>query len=104
MPKTRLSVAALLLLAAAPAAARPGAPPSVHVRHSDLNLTTAAGLAALDRRIQRAVEAACGLAGATDLRSRLLAARCRESAVPSAAAQRAAVLAKASQVRLAKAG
>lgn len=55
-----LATAAVLGAAmAAPASAQ--APEAVTVRHSDLDLSTEAGQAQLERRIDRAARAACGL-------------------------------------------
>jgi UrcA family protein len=56
-------VATLGLLAMTPPAhaAAPTVTSSVEVRHADLDLTTAKGQAQLNRRIDRAAKAACGL-------------------------------------------
>ena len=61
MPRTWIPAAALAAaLAAVPAHAGGGpAHPTRTVRFADLDLTTSAGVAALDRRIEGAVKAVC---------------------------------------------
>lgn len=76
---------AAVLVFAAPAAAD-GAK-SVKVSYADLNLSSAAGRDALDRRVARTAERICGVALESDLAMQMAAKRCaanaRESARPA---------------------
>jgi UrcA family protein len=66
---------ALAALTATPAIAQ-GAN-SVRVPYGDLNLASQSGIAALDRRLDRAVERVCGNAPIQDLSARRRIERCR---------------------------
>lgn len=66
---------ALAALTATPAFA--GGPQSEEVHYGDLNLSTPAGVAALDRRLDRAVQRVCGDAARQNLSAQRLIARCR---------------------------
>jgi UrcA family protein len=81
-----------LILASAPAPARP---PAGSVRYSDLDLATPAGIAMLDRRIDRAVERLCGAAYPTDLDAQAQIAGCRSETMKSVSSSRAILLAHA---------
>jgi len=80
-----------------PAHAQSTAAQRVEVRYADLDLASASGRAALDRRIRAAVETACGTPSPADLRGTNLAAACRRTLAASFAAERAAVLAAAAR-------
>jgi UrcA family protein len=90
MVKSLASLA--LILASAPALAQPSAGT---VRYSDLDLATSAGIATLDRRIDRAVAQLCGTAFPTDLDARAQIDRCRSETMKSVADSRATLLARA---------
>ena len=79
-----------LVLASAPALAQP---PAGTVRISDLDLATPAGVAKLDRRIDRAVAQLCGAAFPTDLNGRAQVDDCRAETMKSVSDQRAVLLA-----------
>jgi UrcA family protein len=57
------------------------------VRFADLDLSTAAGRAALDRRVERAVKRVCALPGPTRPTDLELIAACREQALKDASRQ-----------------
>ncbi len=93
MPNALLSLAAAALVMAMPAAA--GAPSTsgrvtARVPHSDLDLASAAGQAALDRRLSVAAASLCGAANPIDpagnARRRDCMAAARASAQPAVAA------------------
>lgn len=79
-----------LVLASVPALAQP---PAGTVRTSDLDLTTPAGVAKLDHRIDHAVAALCGTAFPTDLDARAQVDSCRAETMKSVADRRAILLA-----------
>ena len=66
---------ALAALTATPAIAQ--ASHTVRVPYGDLNLASQSGIAALDRRLDRAVERVCGNAPIQDLSARRRIERCR---------------------------
>jgi UrcA family protein len=87
------SIATLaLLLSSAPSVGQT-APGSV--RYSDLDLATPAGIARLDRRIDRVVAGLCGSAFPTDLDGRAAVDRCRTETMKSVSGSRAMLLARA---------
>ena len=87
------SIAAFaLILASAPA---PAQPPTRAIRVSDLDLSTAAGIARLDHRIDQAVAQICGSAFPTDLDAQAAIARCRTATMDSVAGPRSLLLARA---------
>jgi UrcA family protein len=75
MKTLTIAAAAIAMCAATPAAADP-----LVVRHADLDLASPAGRAALDRRIARAVEAACGSYFQTSTEEQWDIAACRAGA------------------------
>jgi UrcA family protein len=75
------------LIAVAPVAASASEPTSHIVRYSDLNLSSKAGQAALDRRINRAVRMVCGTAASVALQDKLNVQKCYATARASAKAQ-----------------
>ena len=81
-----------LILAAAPAAAEPSA---ATVRTADLDLSTPAGIARLDRRIERAIDLLCGTAFPTDLDAQAEIGRCRAETMKSVSSRRAMLVARA---------
>ena len=70
-------------------------PPSDDVHYGDLNLTTEAGIKALDRRLDRAVERVCGRASMTDLPAQVAIAKCRKETNQSIQAEREFAIASA---------
>ena len=90
MVKSLASLA--LILAAAPTLAQPPAGP---VRYSDLDLATPAGVARLDRRLDRAVARLCGTAFPSDLNGRAQVDQCRAETMKSVSDRRATLLAHA---------
>lgn len=87
-------LAAALVAAAAPAFARDSAH-RIAVAYADLNLTTAEGIAELDRRIDRAVDRVCPEAIGPYLQEIRAAAKCRRLTAAAVAAQRDAAIALA---------
>ncbi|HKX36872.1 MAG TPA: UrcA family protein [Rhizorhapis sp.] len=65
------------------------------VSFADLDLGSAEGIRALDRRLHAAVRAACGRASPADLAGRNDVRRCRARAMHNVALQRSQVLAAA---------
>lgn len=68
---------------------------AIPVRHADLDLARARDLAALDKRIARAAEEACGTPSPSDLVATNAQPRCMRSAIAGARAQRDQAVAKA---------
>lgn len=68
---------------------------TVAVHYGDLDLRSDGGRAALDQRIGRAIQSACGAASPADLRGQNAAARCRADLRASLAPQRDAAFASA---------
>ncbi len=58
---------------------------TTEVRYGDLNLTSDAGVAQLQRRIKAAAAKACGRTDSRDLKASQAAATCRQAAVAEAA-------------------
>jgi UrcA family protein len=89
---TKLLRLSLLLsaLASTPALAEPGAPVAtrVIVSTADLNLASARGQAALDRRLAHAVIEACGDTSSADLAGQNEIRRCRDETSSRIAARR----------------
>ena len=81
-------LAALAATIAAPAAA---GEPSVTVAFGDLDLTTPAGKAALDKRIEAAVDKVCSLASRRDLAGWMAAEECKVLSLADAMEQLAAL-------------
>ena len=81
-----------LILASAPTLAQP---PVGTVRYSDLDLATPAGVAKLDRRIDRAVAQLCGTAFPADLNGKAEVDRCRAETMKSVVDRREVLLAHA---------
>jgi UrcA family protein len=105
--KTLFALAALAAatLSIAPAAAQdPVGAGTIVIRTADLDLTSRAGVVALDRRISAAVRTACGAASDVDLEGKNDVRQCRADTLAGIAAQRDEAIAlaqRASQVRLA---
>ena len=93
MLKTAFSIA-LALAASTPAFAQG---PTRTVRYDDLNLSTPAGVAQLDRRIAQAAETICGSAFAMDLSGQADVARCRSATLDGVRMQRDTILASAAK-------
>lgn len=77
---------------------------SVTVRTGDLNLSTEAGLSALNNRVAVAVHKVCGAADPMDLNARVAVASCREGAQRSAKVRVAALIEDANRPAIAMAG
>lgn len=74
--------------------------PSIAVAHKDLDLRTAAGTKALDRRIWRAVVEVCGTAPDFDIAGKNNVRQCRRDTRTVASAQADVVVANASRDQL----
>lgn len=110
-PARRRAGPALLIAAvaglAAPALARPPSADAASrtVAYADLDLSTTAGAAILDRRIEDAVRRVCGSADLRELARHAAVAGCRREARARIEPARAAAVARArSALRLASAG
>jgi UrcA family protein len=77
-----VTVAALVAVPAT--AAEIGTSRSMVVRHSDLDLTSASGVDALNRRVATAARAVCGTFHAADLAAKQQALACRKVALNDA--------------------
>jgi UrcA family protein len=77
------------LVAITPVAASASKPASHIVRYSDLDLSSKAGQATLDRRINHAARMVCGTAASAALQDRLYVEKCYATARASAKAQMA---------------
>jgi UrcA family protein len=75
------------VVAVSPAAAASSDPATHIVRYSDLDLSSKAGRATLDRRINHAVRMVCGTAGSAALHDKLSVEKCYATARASAKAQ-----------------
>lgn len=88
-------IPAILLAAGLPGlATAQDLPAAVHVSFHDLDLHSAAGIKALDRRLLSAVNKVCGDDLSIDTWSRIAARRCRVAKLAETRALRNAVLAK----------
>lgn len=88
--------ATLFLAALTPSVAFAQEPaPTQIVRTSDLNLRSARGVAALDRRIEYAIEILCGTADNRDLDAQAGVRDCRAETQANMGTQRAAAIAAA---------
>lgn len=79
-----VAAAATTVLATAPASAQ-STVRTQEVRFADLDLTSAAGVTALDQRIDRATRSVCGVNGARTLQEITDARRCQKIALNDAA-------------------
>jgi UrcA family protein len=70
-----------------PAAASPSKPATHIIRYADLDLTSEAGRATLERRINQAVRVVCGTGSSTTLQDKLNVEKCYATARASAKAQ-----------------
>jgi UrcA family protein len=94
-PLTTIAVALFAAsLVPAPASAQTG-PRQVAVSHAGLDLATAKGRAALDRRLLHAARAACGIPSPADLRGRAKLDACVADTIAAAAPRRDAAIALA---------
>lgn len=91
---TKFIIASLLAFTAAPAPAEPVAASST-VQTADLDLSTAKGQRALDRRLQLAVKDVCGTASDADLAGMNEVRRCRVETLASLAGERDQRIARA---------
>lgn len=74
---TKIFLATLLAFTATPALAEPPAIATAKVQVADLDLSTASGQRALDRRLTQAVIEVCGIASDADLAGKNDVRRCR---------------------------
>ena len=97
--KTMLTIAALVAASFSAPALAQGEPLSInaHIRTADLDLTTDAGVRALDRRIRNAAVTLCGIPSSADPNGKRTARECRADARAQAYAQRQAAIASARQ-------
>ena len=92
--KSNLSAIAFALAALSVTPAAAGGPPTEKVPYGDLNLGTDAGIEALDRRLDRAVERVCGDAAFTNLSAQRRIEQCREKTWQSIEDERRFAIAK----------
>ena len=93
---TKIFIASLLAFTAAPALAEPPAPATAKVQLADLDLSTASGQRALDRRLSVAAREVCGTASPADLSGQNEARRCFNDTLASIASARDQRIAAAS--------
>ena len=74
---TKIFLATLLAFTATPALAEPPAMATAKVQVADLDLSSAAGQRALDRRLNQAVVEVCGTASEVDIEGKNDVRRCR---------------------------
>ena len=74
---TKIFIATLLAFTATPAVAEPPALATAKVQVADLDLSSAAGQRALDRRLNQAVIEVCGTASDADIEGKNDVRRCR---------------------------
>lgn len=94
LPAIAFALAALTATLPFPALAR-GEPASEAVPYGDLNLASEAGVKALDRRLDRAVERVCGAPPVRSLATHRQVAECREQAWQAIQDDRAIAIARA---------
>ena len=93
-----LAASVTAVLAAAPLAAQPpAAPERVIVRYADLDLSSRAGIATLNRRVLTAVEEACGPSSDADVHGRNLVIACRHRSFAEAISQARGAIALANR-------
>ena len=85
---TKIFLATLLTFTATPALAEPAAISTTKVQVADLDLSTAQGQRALDRRLNRAVIEVCGTASDADLAGKNEVRRCRADTLASLSSER----------------
>jgi len=91
-----IAFALVALTAAVPSLAHAnGGPPSEEVHYGDLDLTSAAGVAVLDRRLDNAVKRVCGTASIRNLSGERIVERCREATWQSIRDDREVAIARA---------
>jgi UrcA family protein len=93
---TKIFFATLLALSATPALAEPPVIASSTVQTADLDLTSASGQRALDRRLALAVKEVCGAASDADIAGKNEVRRCRAETLAKAAGERDQRIARAS--------
>jgi UrcA family protein len=92
----KTSIAMLLAFSAVPAFAEAPAAAATTVQTADLDLSSAKGQRALDRRLQHAAAEVCGIASPSDLEGQNDARKCRKDTVASLKSERDQRVAKAS--------
>jgi UrcA family protein len=97
-PTSALLLSAALLMASAPFAASPAQTRSISVHSYDLDLSTQAGQAEMQHRIQRAVNRVCGPSVGANLDDVTAAVACSKTAQANAMSQYEAMV-KAAQDR-----
>jgi UrcA family protein len=91
-PIVPIALALAVAAATTPASADP---PTITVRTADFDLATGAGVAALDRRIGRAIELICGAAAPADLDAQAAVEDCRAASWKEVSGARSTLLAAA---------
>lgn len=105
MIRSAILVAAALSASAVSSIATPAFAadlPRAEIRYADLNLKTADGAQALRARVERAADRVCGTHGVVDLRTRMEARQCAETALAKAMPQVELALANAQKVQVAE--
>jgi UrcA family protein len=93
---TKIFLATLLAFTATPALAEPPVTVSSIVQTADLDLSTAKGQRALDRRLQQAVNEVCGTASDVDIAGKNDVRQCRVDTLASLASERDERIARSS--------
>jgi UrcA family protein len=89
-------IAMLMAFTAVPAVAEPPSIASSTVQTADLDLTSAKGQQALDRRLQQAVKEVCGKSSDVDVAGKNDVRRCRAETLASLSSERDLRVARAS--------
>ena len=93
---TKIFLASLLAFTATPALAEPPAIATSIVQTADLDLSSAKGQQALDRRLTQAVKEVCGTASDVDIAGKNDVRRCRADTLAQLASERDQRVARAS--------
>ena len=93
---TKFFIATLLAFTATPALAEPPAIVTSTVQTADLDLSSAKGQRALDRRLEQAVKEVCGTASDVDIAGKNEVRRCRVETLAGLASERDQRIASAS--------
>lgn len=96
--KTYVLALGASLVMGSPLCAQPDGPRQAAVHVGDLNLSSSEGAAALDRRINRAVESVCSSDDSRNLRQAMAARRCMKHSVSEAMVGAALAKARASDL------
>ena len=94
---TKFFIATLLAFTATPALAQPPVVATSTVQTADLDLSSATGQRALDRRLEIAVKEVCGTASDVDIAGKNEVRRCRVETLASLTSERDQRIASASR-------